>query len=195
MVAIVEGEEILFHVDLPFGYQHSRHLVPQIDLGLRRINRTLQQIEAIAVGIGPGSFTGLRVGAMTAKALSFAASVPLVGVCTLHTFIPSSEGDYASLIDAKMGGAYASFNGSEPEILPLELLGERLDCRIVTPSAAQLKPKLEHLYPEKAWIWEEASPNPVRMADVAKKKISRGEYTVDGHLQLIYLGKTQTEIG
>lgn len=195
MVAIVDGEEILFHVDLPFGYQHSRHLVPQIDLGLRTLNRTLQQMEAIAVGIGPGSFTGLRVGAMTAKALSFAASVPLVGVCSLHTFVPATQEPYTNLIDAKIGGAYVSFNGADPEIWPLEQLGERLTGRLVTPSAAQLKPKMERLYPGNAWIWEEAAPDPLHMASLAQDKFSRGEYTLDGHLDLLYLGKTQAERG
>ncbi|MCE5319122.1 MAG: tRNA (adenosine(37)-N6)-threonylcarbamoyltransferase complex dimerization subunit type 1 TsaB [Parachlamydia sp.] len=195
MVAIVDEEKILFHVDLPFGYQHSRYLVPQIDLGLRQLNLTLRQMEAIAVGIGPGSFTGLRVGAMTAKALSFASSVPLVGVCTLHTFIPAQEAAYASIIDAKMGGAYLAIQGNHPEILPLDQLGGRLgdELLLVTPSAAQLQPKLARLYPDRAWVWEETAPNPLRMAALARHKFARGEYTLDGHIELSYMGKTQAE--
>lgn len=193
MVAIVEGGQILFHAELPFGYQHSRHLMPQIDKGLRLVKRTLQDMEAIAVGIGPGSFTGIRVGAMAAKALSFAASVPLVGICTLKTFIPAEGGEYTSLIDAKMGGAYVSLNGADAEIMPLEQLGERLAGRLVTPHASLLKQKFERLYPGSSWIWEEAAPNPLKMASLARHKLAAGEYTIDGHLELLYLSKTQAQ--
>lgn len=192
MVALAKGDDLLFHADLPFGYQHSRHLIPLIDSGLRQLNFSMRDIEAVAVGVGPGSYTGIRVGAMTAKTLSFAGGLPLVGICTLHTFVPSHEGIYASIIDAKVGGAYLAVGKrGPPEVLPLESLGSRLEagCTLVTPSAVRLQSELSKLYPEKGWQWEEAAPNPMRMAALAREKLAAGEYTVDGHLELIYLRK------
>ncbi len=197
MVALAKEDRLLFHADIPFGLQNSRHLIPQIDAGLRQLHLTMRQIRAIAVGMGPGSYTGMRVGAMTAKMLAFASSLPLIGICTLHTFISAKEAPFASLIDAKMGGAYvATGREGPPEVVPLEQLGSRLQegCTLVTPNATKLKPQLTQLYPDKEWQWEEAAPNPLYMALLAQRKLAAGAYTVDGHLELLYLRKTQAEI-
>ncbi len=184
MVALVEGDKLLFHIDLPFGYQQSRHLLPAIDAGLREQKLTMRDIAAVAVGAGPGSYTGMRVGAMTAKALAFACELPLVGICTLHIF----KGE-AVLIDAKMGGVYLAIEGGEPEVCSLERAGERLEGiqTLVTPHAAQLKEKFDKLHQQNSWQWEEAAPNPLQMANLATAKLAEGKYSLDGHLDLIYL--------
>src|SRR5262245_8429585 len=144
MVAFVQGEEPLFHAELPFGYQHSRHLVSLVDRGLKALQLTPQELKAVVVGVGPGSYTGMRVGAMTAKMLSFAAGVPLIGICTLHTFVPQrQQGPFATLIDAKIGGVYFSQGNSAPLLLPVEALSTHLreTALIVTPHAAPLQAK------------------------------------------------------
>lgn len=187
MVAIVKGEKLLFHAALPFGFQHSRYLLPQIDAGLK-----ISKIEAIAVGIGPGSYTGMRVGAMTAKTLAYASKIPLVGICTLHTFHAKAP----VLIDAKIGGCYLAIGENAAEVLPLDQLYNRLQglSHLVTPHATPLKAKLDLLYPNNPWQWEELAPNPLRMASLAARKLANGEFTLDGHLELLYLRKTQAEI-
>lgn len=78
------------------------------------------QPELIAVGIGPGSYTGIRVGAALAKALSFAWKIPLTGFCSLKAFLPSLEKEpYAVIVDARMGGLYVLFSGKDiPELVP-----------------------------------------------------------------------------
>jgi tRNA threonylcarbamoyladenosine biosynthesis protein TsaB len=189
LVALVKEGELLFHADLPFGYQHSRHLLPTLDRGLREQRLTMRDMGAVVVGVGPGSYTGLRVGAMTAKALAFASEVPLVGICTLHTFIPSSAATFAVLIDAKIGGAYIAIEGGPPQVCPLEELGVRLEGiqRLVTPNAAALQVKLAQLYPGNSWQWEEAAPNPLQLARLAVGKLDRGEFSLDGDLDLLYL--------
>lgn len=63
-------------------------------------------LEFIAVGTGPGSFTGTRVGVMTAKALGFARSVPLVPFCSLKCFLPKDDGPFTITTDAKSHGFY-----------------------------------------------------------------------------------------
>ena len=68
----------------------------------------------VAVGTGPGSYTGIRVGAAMAKALAFGWQVPLIGFCSLQAFTPSQMGPFAILLDARMGGIYC-------------LAGERLE--------------------------------------------------------------------
>jgi tRNA A37 threonylcarbamoyladenosine modification protein TsaB len=66
----------------------------------------------IAVGIGPGSYTGIRVGAALAKTLAYGWNIPLLGFCSLKAFEPLPV-----LIDARMGGFYALLD-NKPLLLP-----------------------------------------------------------------------------
>lgn len=65
-----------------------------------------EEIDFIAIGIGPGSFTGTRVGVMTAKTLSFARKIPLLPFCSLLCYIPEREGPFTIMTDAKSQGVY-----------------------------------------------------------------------------------------
>jgi tRNA threonylcarbamoyl adenosine modification protein YeaZ len=71
--------------------------------------------ELIAVGTGPGSYTGIRVGSALAKALSYGWNVPLMGFCSLKAFGPSPV-----LVDARMGGFYALLDGVPQRISPTD---------------------------------------------------------------------------
>jgi tRNA threonylcarbamoyladenosine biosynthesis protein TsaB len=62
---------------------HTRDLLPNIDAILRDVNLRIDHVTAIGVAIGPGTFSGLRVGVATAKMLAFPRSLPLIGVGTL----------------------------------------------------------------------------------------------------------------
>src|SRR5262245_57677915 len=106
VVAIFSGDKPLFCQQLPFGLNQAHALPQLLQQGLEATGLTLQQIELVAAGIGPGSYTGMRIGAVVAKTTAYAAELPLVGVCSLEAFVPNQEGLFASLIDARMGGAY-----------------------------------------------------------------------------------------
>ncbi len=82
-VAVLDEEELLsnFHKDI--GMNHSSQLIPTIDKALKRAHLELKNIDAIALSIGPGSFTGLRIGVSTAKALTLVTGIPVTGVATL----------------------------------------------------------------------------------------------------------------
>ncbi len=72
-----------------------------------------ESVDRIAVGVGPGTFTGLRIGIATAKALARAAELPLVGVSTLHSLAlnaaPTSDHRaVAAVLDARRGEAFAA---------------------------------------------------------------------------------------
>jgi tRNA threonylcarbamoyl adenosine modification protein YeaZ len=81
----------------------------------KSLGRTLQELldqhpsfraNFIAIGTGPGSYTGIRVGTAMAKALAYGWETPLLPFCSLQSFIPSQTGPFAVLIDARMGGCY-----------------------------------------------------------------------------------------
>lgn len=80
--------------------------------------------DQIAVGKGPGSFTGIRVGAALGKALAFAWGIPYLEFCSLSAFFPNVDSPCAVLVDARQGGIYVLIRGeSEPELLsPIEVM-------------------------------------------------------------------------
>ncbi|MDN3508858.1 MAG: tRNA (adenosine(37)-N6)-threonylcarbamoyltransferase complex dimerization subunit type 1 TsaB [Candidatus Neptunochlamydia sp.] len=66
-----------------------------------------QTIDFITIGTGPGSFTGTRVGVMTAKTLAFALKIPLIPFCSLKIHTPNEEGSFVLFSDAKSSGTFA----------------------------------------------------------------------------------------
>lgn len=96
--------------DASFG-GHAEQLAPLVELALRSDPMRGKRIDRIAVGTGPGSFTGLRVGVMTAQALGYALGLPVIGVCTLEAVAatrPSLVARYpvSVVADARRGMGY-----------------------------------------------------------------------------------------
>lgn len=93
--------------------RHAESLAPAIDFLCRQADVGLDEIDAVAVDVGPGLFTGLRVGLATGKAIAHARSVPMVGVSSLDLLaFPAriTERVIVSAIDARRGEVYhASF--------------------------------------------------------------------------------------
>ncbi|MCR5828755.1 MAG: tRNA (adenosine(37)-N6)-threonylcarbamoyltransferase complex dimerization subunit type 1 TsaB [Lachnospiraceae bacterium] len=83
-VAIAEQKKILAEYTVNIGKTHSQTLLPMIDRILSDAEITMNDIAAIAVSRGPGSFTGLRIGSATAKGLAAAAQIPMIDVPTLE---------------------------------------------------------------------------------------------------------------
>lgn len=203
IVGIAQDQTILYQQELPLGLNNSKYLAPAIEEGLKCLGINLKDAGAIAVGVGPGSYTGIRVGAILAKALAFTAEIPLVGLCTLQCFSPPSDGPFTVLIDAKISGVYhisgvkergAVIFTSEPQVIPLPQLDSLLSQHslIITPQAKVLQPKLEALTPQALWL--QLPPNLLQMASLAQDKLARGLTAEDGSLELLYLRKTQAEI-
>lgn len=205
VVAIMRDEKILVRLDLPYGYQNSKFLLPKIQEAFQKANLKPADLNLVIAGIGPGSYTGIRVGAVAAKTIAFALHIPLIGVCSLEGFVPDGTGAYAAVVDAKIGGVYLLIGHSVqgkavecalPKVLPIEeAINEISEVAIlVTPNAILLKNKFEKFSPTKQWIWEEAAPNPAVIARAGLAKFNAGEFTLDGSLELLYLRKTQAEI-
>jgi tRNA threonylcarbamoyl adenosine modification protein YeaZ len=69
--------------DLSDARRHGELLLPSVDAVLRRADRTLEEVTDIVVGVGPGPYTGLRVGLVTAQTFGAALGIPVHGLCTL----------------------------------------------------------------------------------------------------------------
>ncbi len=85
-VALVcHDEQVLFDVE-PLQQGHAEALVPKIQTLLQRAGYAFQDIDLIAVGSGPGSFTGIRVAIATARGLALASNIPVVGINSFEIF-------------------------------------------------------------------------------------------------------------
>ena len=107
--AIGGHEGVLARFESARGRRHAETLVPAIDFVRRQAQIELGEISAVAVDIGPGLFTGLRVGIATAKAIAFALRVPMIGVPSLDLLaFPArfSPRVLVTVIDARRGEVF-----------------------------------------------------------------------------------------
>lgn len=110
-VALLHEDSLRAELTIQAKLTHSEQLMPHIVDMLEKASVKKNQIDGVAVSIGPGSFTGLRIGLASAKALSFGWQVPIVGIETPQAlawnFIGMSY-PVCVLIDAQKGNVYAS---------------------------------------------------------------------------------------
>ncbi|HEX2892398.1 MAG TPA: tRNA (adenosine(37)-N6)-threonylcarbamoyltransferase complex dimerization subunit type 1 TsaB [Marmoricola sp.] len=82
-VALHDGDRVVAEYSAGEAMRHGEMLAPGIADVLRRVGALSQDITAVAVGVGPGPFTGLRVGLVTARTMAMALDIPVYGVCSL----------------------------------------------------------------------------------------------------------------
>lgn len=107
--ALLDGEVLVAEYTVDYKKTHSQTLLPMIDEIVRMTEQSLQEIDVIAVAEGPGSFTGLRIGAATAKGLGLALKKPLIGVPTVDALaynLYGYEGVICPLMDARRNQVY-----------------------------------------------------------------------------------------
>jgi len=98
-VGVCDGTRVLADKIFPAKTDSLEQIVPNIDTTLKSLGMTLEDIQGIGVGLGPGSWTGIRVGVMVGKMLAFSTGRPVCGVPTLEALAFSAR-DEASLICA-----------------------------------------------------------------------------------------------
>jgi len=111
-LAITYKDQLISSYTLRSDLSHSKRLLPLIEYALQQSSLTLKEITGFGVTIGPGSFTGIRIGMSVAKGLSYATGKPLVGITTLEAMaagLPFGAYLICPVIDAKKGEVYAGF--------------------------------------------------------------------------------------
>lgn len=184
----------------PLGLQNSKLLFPSLLNLLERNSFNPKDIQLIGCGVGPGSYTGIRVAAGAAQSMAYGLRIPLVGITSLAAFHPVSCGSFAVAFDAKYGGVYSlkgTFDGTnvcfdaEPEVIALDKIQEAwqgLDV-IVSPHAKELRMKISHPFK-----WEEGIPSGKIFAKEVNEQYRKGFFSNKAELKLLYLRKTQAEI-
>jgi tRNA threonylcarbamoyladenosine biosynthesis protein TsaB len=107
-VALHDGTSVLAEHHELGAMQHGELLAPSIARVLDRVGARAADLTAIAVGVGPGPFTGLRVGLVTARTLGMTLAIPVHGVCTLDTIAGECEvdGPFVVATDARRREVY-----------------------------------------------------------------------------------------
>lgn len=108
-IAIVEDDVVIAEYNVNYGKTHSQTLLPMIDEVSKMIELDMSTIDAIAVAAGPGSFTGLRIGASTVKGLAEASGKPIIAVPTVDALaynLYGTEGLVVPIMDARRNQTY-----------------------------------------------------------------------------------------
>jgi len=138
-IALHDGHSILSECTWVGSRRQSVELAPEVALALRRAGITPRALSGVAVAIGPGSFTGLRIGVALAKGLSLAHNLPLVGVPTLDILAwgqPRRDEPMLAILHAGRGriaGVWYKWKASgwqattEPDVMTWSELRDRLE--------------------------------------------------------------------
>ncbi len=150
-VALLRGPELVRQIELEEGLRHGRALLPAVEECLEAAGVKVTDLAAVAVSIGPGSYTGTRVGVMAAKALAFGARIPVVGISSLAalawtarelapTIIPVQDARrdevYCAVYAVENGKQETAAAGMSAAAWPLAAL--RLDAALTPEEAARL---------------------------------------------------------
>src|SRR3954447_24654475 len=110
-VAVVQHGELPAEWSALVRASHGETLLPHVERALELSRLTLAELDLIAVGIGPGSFTGVRIGVATAKGLALAEQKPIVGVTSLRALargLGVGAGLRVPVVDAHKGEVYTA---------------------------------------------------------------------------------------
>jgi len=140
-VAVLNDHIILYEVIVNVGLNHSEVLLPAIEQACIQTRTRVAEIDLFACTIGPGSFTGLRIGASTLKGFMLATGKPAVGVSSLAAIALNAEKSskkICSLMDAGRGQVYTAYFEFKEDRL-LEQIGPE---QIVNPSKIENHPDI-----------------------------------------------------
>lgn len=111
-IGLIEGSEVISEYFLNLSVTHSERLLKSIDYLLKESRCSMEELDGWAISLGPGSFTGLRIGVSTVKGLAYATGKPVVGVPSLDvlaTQISPTPYLICSILDARKEEVYSAF--------------------------------------------------------------------------------------
>ena len=209
-VAITEDDILIKEININDGLTHAENLLPTIDKALKESNITLDDIDYYATSIGPGSFTGIRIGISTIKGLCLGKEKPVVAVPTLLGLaynVKDFKGYIVSCIDARNDNVYARIYESDGKKIKdfSEYIVDTIDT-LISQIQKLDKPNIvvgdgANLIAEKLGINDSTSyaaeENNLEYASSiaasAFNMIQKGETTDGLHLSPLYLKKSQAE--
>jgi tRNA threonylcarbamoyladenosine biosynthesis protein TsaB len=209
-IAIVDEKRVISEITLNIRATHSEKLMAAMDHLLNDSGLTVSDMDGIAVSIGPGSFTGLRIGVSTAKGLSYASGRPVIGVPTLDALtlnVASSRHLICPILDARKGEVYTALyrpGGRLPEkikdeiaIRPEELLDFIKEDAVflgdgINAYGTLFKEKLKGLYHEAPLPLQ--VPRASNVGILALERLKKGDSDDPFTLVPRYIRKSEAEL-
>ena len=206
-VALADGPAILAEYTVEVTNMHTARLIPLIDELLWSAGCSLEELDALCVGLGPGSFTGVRIGVSTLKSMSYALQKPLVGVCTLDALafgLRQAGTPICAMLDARRREVYAAVYHSPPtrdsDILCVsmhELVEQLPEPTLLVGSGADVyREQLEELAGERIHFAEPVFgvPRAALLTQIALSRVVDG--TTDDFMAItpIYVRKPEAEV-
>jgi tRNA threonylcarbamoyladenosine biosynthesis protein TsaB len=193
---------------------HSERLMTAVDHILKQSGLNISDMDAFAVAIGPGSFTGLRIGLSTVKGFSYATGKPIVSVPTLEAFawnFPYSGYPVCPMLDARKKEVYAALFQWESEgfIRVIEETSARVNMLleevvrltegkiVFTGDGARLyRNEIIGVLGERAVFAspDKMVPSPANVASLGIRKVLKGEFSEPVSLVPIYIRKSEAEM-
>jgi tRNA threonylcarbamoyladenosine biosynthesis protein TsaB len=201
--ALLDGGLVVGEYTLDVSLTHSERLMGAIDRLLTDAGWKVRDLEGLAVSVGPGSFTGLRIGLSTVKGLAFALAIPIAAVPTLDamaTLLPFAALPVCPVLDARKREVYASlyrWDGAgmrrEWEYLalaPADLAGRFEEPVIVLGDAADQidSPYARRVRPPRR------GPSPAAVGFLGHQRLAMGDTVTPADLVPIYLRPSEAEL-
>ena len=210
-VAVVDDNKgLIGEIKVDVKIAHSERLMSSVEWLLRASCISIEEIDALAVSIGPGSFTGLRIGLSTAKGLSYATNKPIVPVPTIDAFaasLPFCSHLICPMLDARKNEVYAGLYKWEGtlfrKLLPATAInpGELLEqirgpVVLMGDATVTYKQHITHILKTNAIFAppSKMSPSASTVAEMAIEKINQGIITDPISLTPFYIRKSEAEI-
>jgi tRNA threonylcarbamoyladenosine biosynthesis protein TsaB len=202
-VALLDDERLVAEYVLDVSITHSERLMAAIDRVLADARWAPRQLEGLAVAVGPGSFTGLRIAVSTVKGLALALGLPIAAVPTLDAMaaaVPWAALPVCPVLDARKGEVYASCyrwadGAMRREWDYLALPPERFDARLTEPTivigdgaAVVHSPHVRRLPPPRR------VPSPACVGALGLARLRAGEGVEAAALTPLYLRPSEAEL-
>lgn len=211
-VALVAHDGVVASAGLGVPQRHGEFVAPAIDFCLRQAGRRVDDVTGVAVGLGPGLYTGLRVGIATAQAFASARSLPMVGLSGLDVLAFQARHvrrPVIATLDARRGEVFwavyrpapggvqreGELRVGRPDELSAELesLGE--ECLVLGEGAIRARDELERMHLVDLAVDGRGQPDAADLGTLAVPRFVREETHRPGTLTPIYLRHADAKIG
>lgn len=211
-VALVAHDGVVASAGLGVPQQHGEFVAPAIDFCLRRAGVGVDDVTGVAVGLGPGLYTGLRVGIATAQAFAMARGLPMVGLSGLDVLAFQARHvrrTVVATLDARRGEVFfalyrpapggvqrvGDLRVGRPEELAAELQALGEDCLVIGEGAARYHDHLDDQHLVEVAIDGRAQPEAADLGILAVPRFVREETAMPGSLAPLYLRHADAKIG
>jgi tRNA threonylcarbamoyladenosine biosynthesis protein TsaB len=206
-VALLVAGQPVAEAAAAVGVHTAECLLPTLDTVLREAGVALEAVDAFAVTLGPGSFTGLRIGLATLKGFALGTARPAVGISSLAALAaaaPAGAGPVLATLDARRGelyaGAFADPGVRVADVLPEglfapeQLAGRFGACRVVGEGAQVCGEALARALPAAVFCEGDPWPHARDVARLAWQALGAGEGSDPAALAPRYVRRAQAEV-